>query len=125
VLACFALARRYRDRLGLPHPFIRVVHLDDSSGVIRQRMEQRTSHFIPTTLLSSQLNLLERPTSDEQPSIVDVASEPEAARSTRPGTDDGRPSNAHAACMPSDFFGKPDSNLVNFDQRVPLAELVG
>lgn len=77
VLACSALARRYRDRLGLPHPLIRLVHLDDPSGVIRQRMERRAAHFMPTTLLASQLNLLERPTPDERPIIVDVASEPE------------------------------------------------
>ena len=78
VLACSALARRYRDRLGLPHPRIRLVHLDDPSGVIRQRMEQRAGHFMPTALLESQLALLERPTADERPIIVDVAREPEA-----------------------------------------------
>jgi gluconokinase len=77
-LACSALARRYRDRLGLPHPRIRLVHLDDPSTVIRQRMEQRAGHFMPTTLLESQLALLERPTADERPIIVDVAREPEA-----------------------------------------------
>ena len=78
VLACSALARRYRDRLGLPHPRIRLVHLDDPSSVIRQRMEQRAGHFMPTALLESQLALLERPTADERPIIVDVAREPEA-----------------------------------------------
>jgi len=39
VLACSALARRYCDRLGLPHPLVRLVHLDDAGGVIRRRME--------------------------------------------------------------------------------------
>jgi gluconokinase len=77
-LACSALARRYRDRLGLPHPRIRLVQLDDPSGVIRQRMEQRAGHFMPTALLESQLALLERPTADERPIVVDVASEPDA-----------------------------------------------
>ncbi len=78
VLACSALARRYRDRLGLPHPLIRLVHLDDAGGVIRRRLEQRAGHFMPTALLDSQLALLERPTADERPIIVDVAREPEA-----------------------------------------------
>jgi gluconokinase len=78
VLACSALARRYRDRLGLPHPLIRLVHLDDAAGVIRERMEQRAGHFMPTALLDSQLALLERPTVDERPIVVDVAREPEA-----------------------------------------------
>ena len=77
VLACSALARRYRDRLGLPHPLIRLVHLDDTGDVIRQRMGKRSGHFMPATLLDSQFALLERPAADERPIIVDVAAEPE------------------------------------------------
>jgi gluconokinase len=78
VLACSALARRYRDRLGLPHRQIRLVHLDDAGGVIRERMRQRAGHFMPAALLDSQLAILERPAADERPIVVDVASEPEA-----------------------------------------------
>ena len=77
VLACSALTRRYRDRLGLQRPRVRLVHLDDVSGVIRQRMEQRGDHFMPAALLDSQVALLERPAADERPIVVDVASEPE------------------------------------------------
>lgn len=77
VLACSALARRYRDRLGLPHPRIRLVHLDDAGGIIRQRMERRAGHFMPAALLDTQLALLEKPTADERPIVVDVASEPQ------------------------------------------------
>ena len=77
VLACSALARRYRDRLGLPHPLVRLVHLDDAGGVIRRRMARRADHFMPATLLDSQLALLEKPTADERPIVVDVAAEPE------------------------------------------------
>ena len=77
VLACSALARRYRDRLGLLHPLVRLVHLDDASGVIRRRMEQRAGHFMPAALLDSQLALLERPGVDERPIVVDVAADPE------------------------------------------------
>lgn len=82
VLACSALARRYRDRLGLPHPLVRLVHLDDAGGVIRRRMEQRAGHFMPAALLDSQLSLLERPAVDERPIVVDVASAPEAIVNT-------------------------------------------
>jgi carbohydrate kinase (thermoresistant glucokinase family) len=78
VLACSALARRYRDRLGLPHPRVRLVHLHDAGGVIRERMQRRAGHFMPVTLLDSQLALLERPTADERPIVVDVAGDPEA-----------------------------------------------
>lgn len=77
VLACSALTRRYRDRLGLPHPLVRLVHLDDPGNVIRQRMESRAGHFMPTTLLDSQLALLERPADDERAIVVDVAAEPD------------------------------------------------
>ena len=62
----------------MPHPFIRLVHLDDAGDVIRQRMKRRTGHFMPATLLESQLAILERPAADERPSVVDVASEPDA-----------------------------------------------
>jgi len=77
VLACSALARRYRDRLGLPHPVVRLVHLDDPGGVVRKRIEQRAGHFMPATLLDSQLALLERPAADERPIVVDVAADPD------------------------------------------------
>lgn len=78
VLACSALARRYRDRLGLPHPLVRLVHLDDAGGVIRGRMERRAGHFMPAALLESQLALLERPGADERPIVVDVSADPDA-----------------------------------------------
>ncbi len=78
VLACSALARRYRDRLGLPHPRIRLVHLDDATGAIRKRIEQRAGHFMPAALLDSQMTLLERPGPDERPLVVDVAGTPDA-----------------------------------------------
>jgi len=78
VLACSALARRYRDRLGLPHPLVRLVHLDDPSGVIRQRMKNRPGHFMPATLLDSQLALLERPVADERPIVIDVSEKQDA-----------------------------------------------
>lgn len=78
VLACSALRRRYRDRLGLPHPLVRLVHLDDTRGVIRGRLERRTGHFMPASLLDSQLAVLERPTADERPIVVDVSVDPDA-----------------------------------------------
>ena len=78
VLACSALTRRYRARLGLPHGQIRLVFLDDPSDVVRKRIEQRAGHFMPATLLDSQLALLERPEPDERPIVVDAAADPDA-----------------------------------------------
>jgi len=78
VVACSALARRYRDRLGLTRPRIRLVHLDDATGAIRTRVAQRAGHFMPAALLDSQLAVLERPEPDERPIVVDVAGTPDA-----------------------------------------------
>jgi len=78
VVGCSALARRYRERLGLPHPLIRLVHLDGAADTIRKRLEQRAGHFMPTTLLESQFAILERPTAEEWAIVVDVAAEPDA-----------------------------------------------
>jgi len=77
VLACSALARRYRRRLGVGQAAVRLVHLDGAPELIRRRIEARTDHFMPATLLDSQLATLERPAADEGPIVVDVASTPE------------------------------------------------
>ena len=78
VLACSALKRRHRCRLGLPTAGIRLVHLDGPPGLIRKRIEQRAGHFMPAALLDSQLLALERPGPDENAIVVDVSSEPDA-----------------------------------------------
>ena len=78
VLACSALKRSHRGRLGLPQERIRLVHLDGPPEVIRKRIEQRAGHFMPATLLDSQLAALERPGPDENAIVVDVSPEPDA-----------------------------------------------
>ena len=78
VVGCSALARRYRERLGLPHPGILLVHLDGTADTVRKRLEQRAGHFMPTTLLDSQFATLERPTSAEAAVVVDVDADPDA-----------------------------------------------
>jgi len=78
VLACSALARRYRERLGLPHPAVLLVHLDGPAAVIRSRLEARAGHFMPPALLESQCAALERPGPDERPLTVDIAEDPDA-----------------------------------------------
>lgn len=78
VVGCSALARRYREWLGLPDPKILLVHLDGAADTIRRRLEQRAGHFMPSTLLDSQLATLERPTPAEGAVVVDIAAEPDA-----------------------------------------------
>jgi len=77
VMACSALRRAYRDRLGLGKPQVRLVHLEGEQSLLRERLEQRTGHFMPASLLASQCALLERPMDDERPIRVDVALPPE------------------------------------------------
>jgi gluconokinase len=64
--ACSALKRSYRDRLraktGTP---MLVVALRADPELIRQRMVTRPGHFMPASLLDSQLATLELPDADE------------------------------------------------------------
>jgi carbohydrate kinase (thermoresistant glucokinase family) len=65
VVACSALRRAYRDRLRAASPELQFVFLDGSPALVRQRMEQRTGHYMPPALLDSQLKTLERPDASE------------------------------------------------------------
>lgn len=66
VTACSALRRSYRDRLqdaiGAPARFIL---LDASRDELQRRLDHRTGHYMPASLLGSQLAMLERPEADE------------------------------------------------------------
>lgn len=58
VLACSALKRRYRDRLREAAPDLHFVILDVPRETLEQRMRER-NHFMPPSLLDSQLATLE------------------------------------------------------------------
>ena len=60
VLACSALKASYRDTLTSSLVGVNVVFLNGSPEVIAQRMRTR-EHFMPPSLLESQLNTLEAP----------------------------------------------------------------
>jgi len=66
IVACSALKHSYRDRLaaaiGAPTLF---VLLEASAAELEQRMGNRPGHYMPKSLLDSQLDTLERPGSDE------------------------------------------------------------
>ena len=78
VLACSALARRYRDRMGVGRDGVRLVSLDGPPELIRARIEARRDHFMPAALLDSQLAAFERPTPDERPIVVGIDTAPDA-----------------------------------------------
>lgn len=66
VVACSALRRAYRDRLAAAarRPLV-FMHLTIDPGILRARMQARRQHFMPTTLLDSQLQTLEPLQADE------------------------------------------------------------
>ena len=63
VVTCSALKRSYRDVLRAPG--VVFVHVAGDGALIEERMSQRSGHFMPTSLLQSQLATLEPPQSDE------------------------------------------------------------
>lgn len=68
VLACSALRRRHRERLRHAADDVVVVHLDVRIDELRDRLERRGDHFMPASLLDSQLDDLELP--DPERTIV-------------------------------------------------------
>lgn len=64
VVACSALARRYRDRIRRAAPEVRFVELLVSRDELDRRMRSR-QHFMPPALLQSQLATLEHLDADE------------------------------------------------------------
>jgi len=63
VVTCSALKRSYRDVLRAPG--VVFVHVAGDGALIEERMSARTGHYMPTSLLASQLAILELPGSDE------------------------------------------------------------
>lgn len=65
VVTCSALKRSYRDLLRKGHPSVKFCELDASPAVLTARMEARPEHFMPTSLLHSQLRALQTLEPDE------------------------------------------------------------
>lgn len=76
VMACSALRRAYRDVLRTGPPSLDFAHLDGPSEVIRARMAAREDHFMPTTLLDSQIATLEPLGADEPGVTLDLSLSP-------------------------------------------------
>src|SRR5262245_626396 len=61
VVTCSALHQSYRDLLANGRPEVRFVWLTAPAEVLRDRLEHRHGHFMPPSLLESQLETLEAP----------------------------------------------------------------
>ena len=78
VIACSALRRVYRDRIAQHAPHVQFVLLDWSRELLAERMGARENHFMPTTLLDSQLATLEALEADEAGFAVSIEGTPAA-----------------------------------------------
>lgn len=78
VAACSALRRSYRDRLraAIPAP-TRFILLDPGPDELQRRLGRRTGHYMPASLLGSQLATLERPGADEAATALTAGGSPE------------------------------------------------
>ena len=72
VIACSALRRAYRDHIRRDAPGAVFIHLTGPRALLIDRAACRVGHFMPATLLESQLNLLESLESDEAGTTLQV-----------------------------------------------------
>ncbi len=72
VLSCSSLKRRYRDLLREGAPGLRFAHLAGDRDVIAARMSSRVGHYMPLSLLDSQLAALEPLQPDEAGITLDI-----------------------------------------------------
>lgn len=77
VLSCSALKRRYRDLLRQADPELRFAHLGGERDILEQRMRSRPGHYMPPSLLDSQLRDLEPLQADEAGLRLDLAQPPQ------------------------------------------------
>ena len=77
VLTCSALKRSYRDILRSAAPDLQFIFLEGSRSWIAERLADRRGHFMPPSLLESQLSTLEEPSPDERIWTFDVGESPQ------------------------------------------------
>lgn len=76
VVSCSALKRSYRDLLRRAAPDLRLVYLRGEPPLLAQRLAARRGHYMPASLLQSQLDTLEPPAPDERAIEVDASHSP-------------------------------------------------
>jgi gluconokinase len=74
IVSCSALKRRYREAIIGEHPGIRLIYLDAPRALLAERLARRPGHFMPASLLDSQLATLEPPDPDENAVTVAAGS---------------------------------------------------
>jgi gluconokinase len=77
VVSCSALKRSYRDALRDGKSDLRFVFLEGPRDLLEQRLAGRRGHFMPSSLLDSQLAILEPPSPDEHARVCDIRESPD------------------------------------------------
>ncbi|MGV8966705.1 MAG: gluconokinase [Cellulomonas sp.] len=72
VVGCSALRRCYRDVLRRAAPDVVFLHLSGNADVLTERVSNRPGHFMPASLMTSQLSTLEPLEADERGIVLDL-----------------------------------------------------
>ena len=78
VLACSALKRAYRERLGVSNE-VKFVYLRGDFALIEKQLRRRHGHFMNSELLRSQFADFEEPKPDEHVLIIELGRTPQEA----------------------------------------------
>jgi carbohydrate kinase (thermoresistant glucokinase family) len=76
VVSCSALKRSYRDVLCAAAEDLRFIYLKGPRALIAQRLATRRGHFMPASLLDTQLSTLQEPSPDEAAWVCDITESP-------------------------------------------------
>ncbi len=77
VIACSALRRAYRDVLRSGAAEVEFVHVSGPAELIRERLANREGHYMPASLLDSQVATLEPLEADEEGVVLDLRLTPD------------------------------------------------
>jgi carbohydrate kinase (thermoresistant glucokinase family) len=72
IITCSALKRAYRQIIIGSRPEVRLVYLRGGRDTMAEHLAGRSGHFMPVSLLQSQIDTLEEPQPDEEPLTVDA-----------------------------------------------------
>jgi ribose 5-phosphate isomerase A len=77
IITCSALKRDYRRIIIGDRPEVRLVYLRGGKNLMAEHLAGRHGHFMPSSLLQSQIDTLEEPDPSEDPLIIDEGASPE------------------------------------------------
>ncbi|MFO1162267.1 MAG: ribose-5-phosphate isomerase RpiA [Reyranellaceae bacterium] len=77
IITCSALKKSYRRIIIGARPEVRLVYLRGGHDLVAGRLAGRQGHFMPASLLQSQIDTLEEPSAEEDPLTIDVGPAPE------------------------------------------------